>query len=517
MYRRSESRFPTLQAFTSAMAARGDLVEVAAPVSTHLEATEIHRQVIERQGPALLFQNPQNRAGHKAVMPLLTNVFGTQSRVAAGLGCAPEDFGKLGELMAFLRAPKPPQGLRGLLEALPLAKAALASRPRKRASNTLHDLPLDLSQLPVQTCWPEDAAPLITWGIVITRPPGPDDPRLYNLGIYRLQVTGKETAILRWLAMRGGAAHHRLWTARGEKMPVAVVIGADPATILSAVIPTPSDVSELMISGLLSGSRPKLMPCKTLPLHVPASAEIVLEGYAEPKETAPEGPFGDHTGYYNGVEPYPVYRLTRISAKKDPLYMSTFTGRAPDEPAVLSQSMNDVFLPLLKQQIPEVLDLWLPPEACSYRIAVLQLKKSYAGQARRAMMAMWSLLPQFTMTKLIIAVDEDINCRSWSDVMWAVATRMDPSRDLVILDRTSVDTLDFSSPVEGLGGKLGIDATTKIGVETTREWPQVLRMPEELTKSVEARWDELFPQGLAASVPKSGSKPHQSLDEGESQ
>ncbi|WP_068083663.1 UbiD family decarboxylase [Polycladidibacter stylochi] len=496
MFARSQPRFPTLAAFTQHLAQRDMLQSVAAPVSTHLEATEIHRQVIARQGPALLFENPQNQGGMSASMPLLTNVFGSKERVALGMGCKPEDFKKLGELMAFLRSPKPPKGLRGVIEAWPLAKAALASRPRVAAKNTLQHWPLDLSQLPIQTCWPGDVAPLITWGIVITRPPGPDDPRNYNLGIYRLQVTGKDTAILRWLSMRGGAAHHRLWAQRGERMPVAVVIGADPATILSAVIPTPSDVSELMIAGILGGTRPRLMPCQTLPLKVPASAEIVLEGYAEPHETAEEGPYGDHTGYYNGIEPYPVCRLTRITAKKDPVYMSTFTGRAPDEPAVLSESMNDVFLPLLKQQVPEVEDLWLPPEACSYRIAVLKIKKSYAGQARRAMLAMWSLLPQFTMTKLIITVDEDIDCRSWSDVMWAVATRMDPARDMVILEKTSVDSLDFSSPVEGLGGKLGMDATKKIGAETTRDWPEVLRMPEELVKSVEGRWDELFPHGL---------------------
>ncbi|MES0870206.1 UbiD family decarboxylase [Pseudovibrio sp. SCP19] len=496
MYWRTEKKFETLSSFLNVLEAQQELVKVKAPVSAQFEATEIHRQVIEQGGPVLQFDNALTCSGTQSSMPLLTNVFGTRERVALGLGCAPDELPALGELLAYLRSPQPPKGLKGFIDALPVAKAAWAARPKRLRSSPLIDMPVDLEQLPVQMCWPNDAGPLITWGIVITRPPGKDDPSQYNLGIYRAQVIGKDKAILRWLAMRGGAAHHRLWQARGERMPVAVVIGADPATILSAVIPTPSDVSELMISGVLSGGRPELIPCKHVDLHVPASSEIVLEGFAEPTETAEEGPFGDHTGYYNDPDQFPVFKVSGIRARKDPVYMSTFTGRAPDEPAVLSETMNDVFLPLLKQQIPEVVDLWLPPEACSYRIAVLKIKKSYPGQARRVMMGMWSLLPQFTMTKLIITVDEDIDCRSWSDVMWAVATRMDPSRDLVVLDRTPVDTLDFASGMEGLGGKLGIDATTKIGSETRTDWPEVMRMPEELTKKVEDRWDELFPGGL---------------------
>ncbi|MDD7909879.1 UbiD family decarboxylase [Pseudovibrio exalbescens] len=497
MYKRTKPPFDTLGAFLRHFEEQGQVCTVTPDVSLNVEATEIHRRVIEQGGPVLKFTSPVAVNGARPSLPLVTNVFGTKERVAAGLGCMPEDLSALGELMAFLRSPKPPKGLRGMWDALPVAKAALASRPKKVGpSRQLHDLPLDLEELPVQTCWPDDAGPLITWGIVITRPPGEDDPSTYNLGIYRVQVIDGDNAILRWLAMRGGAAHHRLWAERGEPMPVATVIGADPATILAAVLPTPSDVTELTIAGLLSGKRPELVPCSTIPLHVPASSEVVIEGFAAATETAPEGPFGDHTGYYNESEEFPLYTITKIRARKDAVYMSTFTGRAPDEPAVLSETMNDVFLPLLKQQLPEVVDLWLPPEAASYRIAVLKIKKSYAGQAKRVMMGMWSLLPQFTMTKMIITVDEDIDCRSWSDVMWAVATRMDPSRDLTVIDRTAVDTLDFSSPLEGLGGKLGIDATKKIGTETTRDWAQRIIMPEEMARAVEKRWDELFPDGL---------------------
>lgn len=500
MYWRTEQKFENLASFMRELEARQDFVSVNAPVSAHLEATEIHRQVIEQGGPALQFNNVTLKSGQSASMPLVTNIFGTKERVALGLGCKPEELQQLGELLAYLRSPQPPKGLQGFIDAVPVAKAAWAARPKRMKKSSLIDLPVDLESLPVQTCWPKDAGPLITWGIIITRPPGSDDPSQYNLGIYRAQVIGKDKAILRWLSMRGGAAHHRMWQARGERMPVAVVIGADPATILAAVIPTPSDVSELMIAGVLKGGRPELMPCKHVDLHVPASAELVLEGYAEPVETAEEGPFGDHTGYYNDPDQFPVFNVMGVRARKDPVYMSTFTGRAPDEPAVLSETMNDVFLPLLKQQIPEVVDLWLPPEASSYRIAVLKIKKSYAGQARRVMMGMWSLLPQFTMTKLIITVDEDIDCRSWADVMWAVGTRMDPSRDLVVLDRTPVDTLDFAAGLEGLGGKLGIDATTKIGSETRVDWPEVIRMPEEITKQVESRWDELFPDGMPSKT-----------------
>ena len=377
----------------------------------------------------------------------------------------------------------------------PAARAALRSRPKivsePRSWNAVSP---DFSLLPVQTCWPGDAGPLITWPIVITRPPGNDDASAYNLGVYRMQVLDKDAAIVRWLPMRGGAGHHRLWAERGLDMPMAVVIGADPATILAAVMPAPEGVSELVLAGLLGGRRPELTPCRTIPIHVPASAEIVLEGTVSPTETALEGPFGDHTGYYNPPEPFPVFRLKAMRIREQGVYLTTFTGRAPDEPSVMASAMLEIFKPLLRQQLPEILDVWLPPEACSYRIAVLAIGKRYPGQARRAMMGFWSLLPQFSMTKILIAVDADIDIHSWSDVMWAVATRMDPSRDLMTVDRTPIDHLDFASPLPGLGGKLGIDATRKIGSETARGWGETMRMSPDIERQVTARWRELFPE-----------------------
>jgi 4-hydroxy-3-polyprenylbenzoate decarboxylase len=345
----------------------------------------------------------------------------------------------------------------------------------------------------VQTCWPGDAGPLITWPVVVTRPPGADDASAYNLGIYRMQVIGRDRAILRWLPMRGGAAHHRQWQARGEEMPVAVAIGADPATLLSAVMPAPEGVSELALAGMIGGRRVGLVPCARIPLHVPASAEIVLEGSVAPAETALEGPFGDHTGYYNAPEHYPVFRLKRLVIRDGANYLTTFTGRAPDEPAVMAAALLDVFKPLLRQQVPEILDVWLPPEACSYRIAVISIAKTYAGQARKVMMGFWSLLPQFSMTKMLIVVDDDIDIRSWPDVMWALSTRMDPSRDLMLLERTPIDQLDFASPLEGLGGKVGFDATRKIAAETARDWGVTLEMDAATRRSVGERWQELFP------------------------
>ncbi|MDR3373964.1 MAG: UbiD family decarboxylase, partial [Ancalomicrobiaceae bacterium] len=350
----------------------------------------------------------------------------------------------------------------------------------------------DLSALPVQTCWPGDAGPLITWGIVITRPPGADDPASYNLGVYRLQVIDKAAVIMRWLPMRGGAQHHRLWLARAEPMPVAVVIGADPATMLAAVMPAPEGISELALAGIVGDSRPILTPCRSIPLNVPASAEIVLEGTITPGDMALEGPFGDHTGYYNAPDRFPVLRLKEMRLKPSAPYLTTFTGRAPDEPAVMGDALADVFKPLLKQQLPEVLDLWLPPEAASYRIAVISIDKRYPGQARRVMMGFWSLLPQFSMTKMVIVVDGDIDIRSWSDVMWAVATRSDPARDTLIVERTPIDPLDFASVAEGLGGKLGIDATIKIGSETSRGFAETLKMDASVAARVTARWDALF-------------------------
>jgi 4-hydroxy-3-polyprenylbenzoate decarboxylase len=380
---------------------------------------------------------------------------------------------------------------------LPAARRAFQTRPKiVSATKEWKEAEPDFSFLPVQTCWPGDAGPLITWPIVVTRPPGDDDFSAYNLGIYRMQVIGRDRAILRWLPMRGGAAHHRTWQARGLEMPVAVVIGADPATLLASVMPAPEGVSELALSGMISDRRVRMVPCRDIMLHVPASAEIVLEGTVSPTETALEGPFGDHTGYYNAPERYPVFKLKRMRIRDGASYLTTFTGRAPDEPAVLGIALLEVFKPLLRKQMPEILDIWLPSEACSYRIAVISIAKRYAGQARRVMMGFWSTLPQFSMTKMIVVVDDDIDIRSWPDVMWALATRMDPGRDVMQVDRMPIDQLDFASPLEGLGGKIGFDATRKIGAETSREWGVELGMDAAVAQRVDKRWRELFPDDV---------------------
>jgi len=499
MHQRTLPLFPTLGAFLAYLEGRGALQTVAAPVSMHLEITELHRRVIAAGGPALRLTAATDRGGRPARLPVTTNLFGTVQRVAWGLGTEPERLVELGEMLAFLQSPQPPQTLSQARSMLPVARRALQARPKTgsrprewRAADP------DFSLLPVQTCWPGDAGPLITWPVVVTRPPGRDDPRDYNLGIYRMQVIGRDRAIIRWLPMRGGAAHHRLWRARGEAMPVAVVIGADPATLLAAVMPAPEGVSELALAGMVGNRRVGLAPCRDIALHVPASAEIVLEGTVAPAETALEGPFGDHTGYYNAPERYPVFTLSGVHLRDGASYLTTFTGRAPDEPAVLGEALLDIFKPLLRQRIPEIVDVWLPPEACSYRMAVIAIAKSYPGQARRVMMGFWSLLPQFSMTKTIIVVDDDIDIRSWPDVMWALATRMDPSRDLMVAERTPIDQLDFASPLEGLGGKMGLDATVKIGTETSRDWGVKLEMDAAVARRVAARWQDYFPAGRGA-------------------
>jgi len=493
MHQRSLPSFESLGAFLSYLENKGASCTIGAPVSMRLELTEIHRKVIAAGGPVLRIAQPLDHNGAPARLPVVTNLFGTVERVAWGLGTEVDGLARLGELLAFLRTPRPPQNLRQARRMLPVARSALQARPKiVAAPREWRDADPDFSLLPVQTCWPGDAGPLITWPVVVTRPPGADDASGYNLGVYRMQVIGRDRAILRWLPMRGGAAHYRAWQARGEEMPVAVVIGADPATLLAAVMPAPEGVSELALAGLAGGRRALLAPCTDIPLHVPASAEIVLEGTVSPKETALEGPFGDHTGYYNAPEHYPVFRLKRLRIRDRATYLTTFTGRAPDEPSVMGAALLEVFKPLLRQQIPDIVDIWLPPEACSYRIAMIAIAKKYAGQARRVMMGFWSLLPQFSMTKMLIVVDDDIDIRSWSEVMWAVATRMDPVRDLMLVERTPIDQLDFASPLEGLGGKAGFDATRKIGAETSREWGVMLEMDAATRHRVGARWREFF-------------------------
>ncbi|MEE1609852.1 UbiD family decarboxylase [Microvirga sp. CF3016] len=486
--------FSDLRDFLAFLEAKEQLVRVRERVSVAHEITEIHRRVLRHHGPALLFEQAVQPDGRLAEMPVLVNLFGTVERVAWGLGVDPDGLRGLGEALAALREPRPPQTLVDAWSKLPLARAALSMRPRETSAGrrtVVTGGAVDLGRLPIQICWPGEPAPLITWPLVITRPPdstGVDD---YNVGVYRMQVLGRDQAIMRWLAHRGGARHHHRWKSIGEAMPVAVVIGADPATILSAVLPLPETLSELRFSGLLRGRRPRLMPCASIPLVVPAEAEIVIEGFVSAHETAPEGPFGDHTGYYNAVEQFPIMRVMAITMRSNPIYLSTFTGRAPDEPSRIGEALNELFVPILKRQFPEVRDAWLPPEACSYRIAVVSIAKRYAGQARRVMLGLWSLLPQFTYTKLLILVDEDIDVRSWNDVMWAVATRSDPSRDLVTISDTPIDYLDFASPRTGLGGKLGIDATNKIGAETDREWGEVLKMDPAVMARVDTIWNRL--------------------------
>ena len=458
--------------------------------------TAVHRKVLEAGGPVLQFDSPVLGDDQYSDIPAVVNLFGTNERVAAGLGVQPDQLDDLGEFLAALRSPAPPDGLRDALSRWPMLKAALASRPKIVKSAPVQRIvhegaDVDLDALPIQTHWPEDAAPLVTWPVVITRPydSKPDEMNRYNAGVYRAQVLNKSQLIMRWLPHRGGAAHHRSWVQQGQKMPVAIVLGADPATLLSAALPLPETVSELTFAGALGGARPQLVPCKTVPLMVPAEAEIVLEGWVSPTEIAPEGPFGDHTGYYNRAEPFPVMQVSAVTSRKDPIYLSTYTGRPPDEPAIIGEVFNKLALPTIRAQIPEIHDLWLPPAACSYRIAIVSIDKRYPGQARRVMMALWGMLPQFSYTKMIVAVDADIDPRNWDDIAWALATRMDPSRDLMVLENTPMDYLDFASPQPGLAGKLGIDATTKIESETNREWGKVMHSSPE---------DQVFAEDLVA-------------------
>jgi 4-hydroxy-3-polyprenylbenzoate decarboxylase len=485
--------FRDLRAFLGLLDTSDQLRRVAAPVSTVHEMTEIHRRVLETRGPALLFEKGRLADGATASMPVLVNLFGSIERVAWGLGVTRERISVLGELLARLRQPEPIDGFKGLRESWPLIRSALTALPsmvsRPAVQEELYvQNDADLTRLPIQTCWPGEPAPLITWPLVITRSPTSDSLAAYNAGVYRMQVLGRDRAIIRWLAHRGGAAHHRQWGAMGQDMPVAIAIGADPATILSAVLPLPEGISELRFSGVLRGERPRLTRCVTQPLLVPADAEIVIEGTVSPNETAPEGPYGDHTGYYNAVENFPVMRITAITTRRAPIYLSTYTGRPPDEPSIIGEALNELFVPILRGQIPEVVDCWLPPDACSYRMAVVSIHKRYPGHARRVMMALWGMAVQFSYTKIVVVVDDDIDVRNPRDVLWALSTRMDPGRDLVVIDGTPIDYLDFSSPTSGLGGKLGIDATNKIGAETRREWGRPLTMDRSVADRIDQMW-----------------------------
>lgn len=475
----------------SLLEARGELTRVNEPVDPHLEMTVVADRTLRAGGPALLFSNP---TGHNT--PVLANLFGTPQRVALGMGC--EDVSALrqvGELLAELREPKPPKSLSDAWKSLPVFKKVFDMAPKKVRnapcqSNVLEGPEVDLGQFPIQTCWPGDAGPLITWALVITR--GPNKER-QNLGIYRQQVIGPNRTIMRWLAHRGGALDFRDWcqTHPGEPFPITVALGADPATILAAVTPVPDALSEFAFAGLLRGSRTEVTRCIGNDLDVPASAEIVLEGHLHPGDVAEEGPFGDHTGYYNEVETFPVFTIDRITHRDDPVYHSTYTGRPPDEPAVLGLALNEVFVPLLQKQFPEIVDFYLPPEGCSYRVAVISMKKSYAGHAKRIMLGVWSYLRQFMYTKFVIVVDDDIDARNWQDVIWAMSTRMDPARDSTFVENTPIDYLDFASPVAGLGSKVGFDATNKWPGETQREWGRTLAHSPEVEARIDAIWDSL--------------------------
>ena len=487
--------YRSLRDFIARLESVGRLSRVQAPVSPHLEMTEIQTRLIAEQGPAVLFENVVGEDGGRFDMPVLVNLFGTVERVAWGMNREPAQLREVGETLAFLRQPEPPSGWREAVEMLPLLNTVRAMKPRTVGDGPVQEVVLtgddiDLGRLPVQTCWPGEPAPLITWPLVVTK--GPSRSRIdnYNLGIYRMQVTGRDTTLMRWLAHRGGAQQHRRWAAeKREPLPAAAVIGADPGTILAAVTPVPDTLSEYQFAGLLRGQKVELVRAKTVPLEVPAEAEIVIEGHVSLDDYEDEGPYGDHTGYYNAVEPFPVFTVSAITMRREPIYLSTYTGRPPDEPSILGEALNEVFIPLLIQQFPEIVDFWLPPEGCSYRIAVVSIRKSYAGHAKRVMMAVWSYLRQFMYTKWVIVVDDDIDARDWKDVMWAVSTRMDPGRDITVVENTPIDYLDFASPEPGLGAKIGLDATTKIGPETSRTWGQRIRMADEVVERVTGKWD----------------------------
>ncbi|WP_422444321.1 MULTISPECIES: 4-hydroxy-3-polyprenylbenzoate decarboxylase [unclassified Endozoicomonas] len=484
-------KYKDLRDFIDQLEKQGELRRITFEVDPVLEMTEICDRTLKKGGPALLFENPKGFD-----MPVLANLFGTQKRVALGMG--QKDIGALrevGELLAYLKEPDPPKGLRDAIEKLPLFRQVLNMGPKVVKSAPCQEVVLqgddiDLTRLPIQTCWPGDAAPLITWPLVITR--GPEKER-QNLGIYRQQLLGKNKLIMRWLSHRGGALDFRDWQKKhpDTPFPISVALGADPATILGAVTPVPDSLSEYAFAGLLRGRKTELTKSRTNDLQVPASAEIVLEGFIYPGEMADEGPYGDHTGYYNEVESFPVFTVECVTHRRNPIYHSTYTGRPPDEPAILGLAFNEIFVPILKKQFPEIVDFYLPPEGCSYRLAVVTMRKEYPGHAKRVMLGVWSFLRQFMYTKFVIVTDDDVNARDWNDVIWAMTTRMDPKRDSVFIDNTPIDYLDFASPVAGLGSKVGFDATNKWEGETSREWGTAISMTDTIKHRVDAIWDQL--------------------------
>ncbi len=484
-------KYKDLRDFIKQLEQQGELKRISFEVDPYLEITEICDRTLKAQGPALLFENVKG-----STVPVLANLFGTPKRVAMGMGeDSVEALHEVGKLLAFLKEPEPPKGMKDAWEKLPIFKQVLNMAPKVISKANCQKIEIkkdevDLSKIPVQTCWPEDAAPLITWGLVVTK--GPNKER-QNLGIYRQQVIAKNKVIMRWLSHRGGALDFKEWQQKhpGEPFPVAVALGADPATILAAVTPVPDTLSEYAFAGLLRGSKTEVAECKLSDLQVPASAEYVLEGFIYPDEMAAEGPYGDHTGYYNEVEKFPVFTIEKITHCKDPIYHSTYTGRPPDEPAILGVALNEVFVPILQKQFPEIIDFYLPPEGCSYRLAIVSMKKQYPGHAKRVMMGVWSFLRQFMYTKFVIVVDDDINTRDWKDVIWAMTTRMDPARDTTTIENTPIDYLDFASPVSGLGSKMGFDATNKLPGETNREWGKPILMDEKIKQRVDEIWQDL--------------------------
>ncbi len=484
-------KYNDLRDFIDQLEKMGELKRITTEIDPNLEMTEICDRTLKAGGPALLFENPK---GYD--IPVLGNLFGTAKRVALGMGRTDVTaLREIGELLAFLKEPEPPKGIKDAWQKLPIFKQVMNMAPKEVRSAPCQKVVIgkeevDLYKLPIQTCWPEDAGPLITWPLVITQ--GPEKSR-QNLGIYRQQLIGKNKLIMRWLSHRGGALDFRDWQIKhpGEPFPVVVALGADPATILGAVTPVPDSLSEYAFAGLLRGCKTEVTSAKLSPLSVPASAEIVLEGFIYPEDMAPEGPFGDHTGYYNEVDSFPVFTVECITHRKNPIYHSTYTGRPPDEPAILGLALNEVFIPILQKQFPEITDFYLPPEGCSYRLAVVSMKKQYPGHAKRVMMGVWSYLRQFMYTKFVIVVDDDINARNWEDVIWAMTTRMDPARDVTMVENTPIDYLDFASPVSGLGSKMGLDATNKWQGETTREWGVPITMKDEVKTKVDQIWDEL--------------------------
>src|SRR5437667_1279692 len=499
-------KYADLRDFLAQLDNRGELKRIGVEVDPRLEMTEICDRVLKAAGPALLFERPKGVDGRhgRPRIPVLGNLLGTPLRVAMGMGeDSIEALREIGKLLAFLKEPDPPKGLKDAWQnTRPVFMQVLNMAPKERSSAPCQEIvwegtDVDLARLPVQTCWPDDVGPLITWGLTVTR--GPHKTR-QNLGIYRQQIIARNKLIMRWLAHRGGALDFRDHAKEhpGTPFPIAVALGADPATILGAVTPVPDTLSEYQFAGLLRGARTEIVKCITHDLQVPASAEIVLEGFIRPDagdptgyETALEGPFGDHTGYYNEVERFPVLTLERITMRRDPIYHSTYTAKPPDEPAVLGVALNEVFIPLLQKQFAEITDFYLPPEGCSYRMAVVQMKKSYAGHAKRVMFGVWSFLRQFMYTKFIVVVDEDVNIRDWKEVIWAITTRVDPLRDTTLVDNTPIDYLDFASPVSGLGSKMGIDATNKWPGETSREWGRTIEMSDDVKARVDQIWQEL--------------------------